>query len=35
MEALDPKLWVPMIPNIKPQCSLGDTHLHTGFQKKT
>jgi hypothetical protein len=31
----DPKLRVPIIPNIGPLCSFVTTHPHIGFQKKT
>jgi len=32
---LDPKLWVPIIPNIGPLWSLVAAHPHIGFHKKT
>jgi hypothetical protein len=32
---VDPKLWVPIIPNIGPLWSLVAAHPHIGFQKKT
>ena len=33
MKALGLRLWVLIIPNIEPLCSLVVTHPHIGFQK--